>query len=103
VWGMQQMIVDLPGMYADHHVLRVRQVLLGTQGVKEVTASAARRKEPYVLMRPPRLRQRFAKRFCPRAMPWTKRPLFVYPRKTQGWIDLVCTARSRHHYRAKRS
>ena len=41
---MQRTIIDLPGMYADHHVLRVREALLGTEGVQEVTASAARRK-----------------------------------------------------------
>jgi copper chaperone CopZ len=31
-------------MYADHHVLRVREILLGTEGVSEVQASAAQRK-----------------------------------------------------------
>jgi copper chaperone CopZ len=41
---MKQIIVDVPGMYGDHHVLRLREVLLGTKGVSEVTASAARRK-----------------------------------------------------------
>lgn len=41
---MKQVVVDVPGMYGDHHVLRVREVLLGAKGVTEVTASAARRK-----------------------------------------------------------
>jgi copper chaperone CopZ len=41
---MKRLVVDVPGMYADHHVLRLRQALLGTEGVSEVTASAARRK-----------------------------------------------------------
>ena len=41
---MKQIVVDVPGMYGDHHVLRLREVLLGTKGVSEVTASAARRK-----------------------------------------------------------
>ena len=31
-------------MYGDHHVLRVRETLLGIKGVDAVTASAARRK-----------------------------------------------------------
>ena len=41
---MKQVVIDVPGMYGDHHVLQVRQVLLGTKGVSAVTASAARRK-----------------------------------------------------------
>lgn len=40
---MEQIVVAVPGMYADHHVLRVREALLGLAGVEEVTASAARR------------------------------------------------------------
>ena len=41
---MQQIILDVPAMYGDHHVMRVREVLLEAAGVKEVTASGARRK-----------------------------------------------------------
>jgi copper chaperone CopZ len=41
---MQQLVVDVPGMYGDHHVSQVRAVLLAAKGVNEVTASAARRK-----------------------------------------------------------
>jgi copper chaperone CopZ len=41
---MKNMTLDVPGMYGDHHVLLVRQVLLALEGVGEVTASAARRK-----------------------------------------------------------
>ena len=41
---MMNLIVDVPGMYGDHHVLRLRQALLDIQGVSEITASAARRK-----------------------------------------------------------
>jgi copper chaperone CopZ len=41
---MQQIILDVPAMYGDHHVMRVRQVLLEAEGVKDVTASGARRK-----------------------------------------------------------
>lgn len=41
---MKQIVVDVPGMYGDHHVLRLREVLLATKGVSAVTASAARRK-----------------------------------------------------------
>ncbi len=40
---MNTLVVDVPTMYGDHHVLRVRQALLGLKGVDEVTASAARR------------------------------------------------------------
>ena len=41
---MQQLVLDVPQMYGDHSVLRVRQVLLAEKGVEEVTASGARRK-----------------------------------------------------------
>jgi copper chaperone CopZ len=41
---MKRTVIDVPGMYADHHVLRLRQALLDTEGVSEVIASAARRK-----------------------------------------------------------
>jgi len=41
---MNALVVDVPAMYGDHHVLRVRQALLDIKGVDEVTASAARRR-----------------------------------------------------------
>jgi len=37
---MEKIILDLPTMYADHHVLRVRQALTDLDGVKDVVASA---------------------------------------------------------------
>jgi copper chaperone CopZ len=40
---MNQVILSLPGMYGDHHVLRVRAALSGVKGVSDVIASAARR------------------------------------------------------------
>ena len=40
---MKNIVIDVPAMYADHHVLRVREALLGIQGVGEVVASSARR------------------------------------------------------------
>jgi copper chaperone CopZ len=40
---MKRIVLEVPGMYGDHHVLRVREVLLGAQGISEATASAARR------------------------------------------------------------
>lgn len=40
---MKETVIKVPGMWADHHVIRVRQALLGTEGVSEVIASAARR------------------------------------------------------------
>ena len=41
---MKDIVIDVPAMYADHHVLQVRQALLGIEGVGEVVASAAKRK-----------------------------------------------------------
>ena len=41
---MKNLVLDVPGMYGDHHVLVVREVLLGLGGVSQVTASAGRRK-----------------------------------------------------------
>lgn len=41
---MRKIVVDVPEMYGDHHVLRVREALLNAAGVKEVIASSARRK-----------------------------------------------------------
>ncbi len=38
---MEKLIVDVPSMYADHHVLIVREMLTGMNGVAEVYASAA--------------------------------------------------------------
>jgi copper chaperone CopZ len=40
---MKQTVINVPGMWADHHVLRVREALLRVKGVSEVIASAARR------------------------------------------------------------
>jgi copper chaperone CopZ len=40
---MRNLILQVPTMYGDHHVLLVRQALLDTPGVHDVTASAARR------------------------------------------------------------
>jgi copper chaperone CopZ len=40
---MSQTVINVPGMWADHHVLRLREALLGVKGVNEVIASAARR------------------------------------------------------------
>jgi copper chaperone CopZ len=41
---MKRIVIDVPAMYGDHHVLQVRQALLGIKGVGEVQASAAKRK-----------------------------------------------------------
>ena len=38
---MATVAIDLPLMYADHHVVEVRRVLLGAPGVKGVVASSA--------------------------------------------------------------
>jgi copper chaperone CopZ len=38
---MNQLTLTIPGLYADHHVTKVRQTLLKLSGVEEVIASAA--------------------------------------------------------------
>lgn len=38
---MEKVIVDVPSMYADHHVLVVRDLLTGLDGVVDVYASSA--------------------------------------------------------------
>lgn len=40
---MKKILVSVPTMYADHHVLRLREALLAVAGVSEVRASAATR------------------------------------------------------------
>jgi hypothetical protein len=37
---MESVTLELPAMYGDHHVLAVRQILLGLEGVSDVWASA---------------------------------------------------------------
>ena len=37
---MDKVTFSIPGMWADHHVLAVREALTGISGVKEVVASA---------------------------------------------------------------
>ncbi len=38
---MEKVIIDVPSMYADHHVLVVRELLTGLDGVADVYASSA--------------------------------------------------------------
>ena len=38
---MTSVAIDVPVMYADHHVVEVRRILFGTPGVKTVDASSA--------------------------------------------------------------
>ena len=38
---MEKVIVDVPSMYADHHVLVVRELLAGLEGIEQVYASSA--------------------------------------------------------------
>ena len=40
---MKKSTFNIPSMYADHHVLNVRRVLMGIEGVASVTASAAKK------------------------------------------------------------
>ena len=39
--SMENALFDVPSMYADHHVIAVRQALLALQGVEDVLASSA--------------------------------------------------------------
>jgi excisionase family DNA binding protein len=39
--SMENALFDVPSMYADHHVIAVRQALLAMAGVEEVLASSA--------------------------------------------------------------
>ncbi len=41
---MEKMVLDVPRMWADHHVLKVREALVALDGVKDVHASAAWKK-----------------------------------------------------------
>ncbi|MGB2894709.1 MAG: heavy-metal-associated domain-containing protein [Anaerolineales bacterium] len=41
---MKQLILEMPTMYADHHVLKVREALDGLKGVEDVYASSAWKK-----------------------------------------------------------
>jgi len=38
---MEEIVLDLPSMYADHHVLVVRNALDGIKGIEEIYASSA--------------------------------------------------------------
>jgi copper chaperone CopZ len=38
---MEELILEMPSMYGDHHVLKVRDVLMAVEGVEEVYASSA--------------------------------------------------------------
>jgi copper chaperone CopZ len=38
---MEKLIFEIPSMYGDHHVLRVRDVLAKLNGIKEIYASSA--------------------------------------------------------------
>lgn len=37
---MEKIVLNLPAMYGDHHVIEVRRILLGLPGVKDVYASS---------------------------------------------------------------
>jgi copper chaperone CopZ len=41
---MEKTVIDVPKMYADHHVEKVRDALLQLDGVEEITASSAFRR-----------------------------------------------------------
>ena len=40
---MEKVRYNVPKMYADHHVLKVREALISAEGVQDVLASSARR------------------------------------------------------------
>jgi Heavy-metal-associated domain len=39
--SMEDLVLELPSLYGDHHVLKVRDVLIALEGVGEVYASSA--------------------------------------------------------------
>lgn len=39
--SMEKVVLDLPTLWADHHVLKVREALLSLEGVRSVYASSA--------------------------------------------------------------
>lgn len=41
---MEKLVLDMPTLWADHHVLKVREALLGLKGVEDVYASSAWKK-----------------------------------------------------------
>ena len=41
---MKQLILEMPTMYADHHVLKVKDALEGLKGIEEAYASSAWKK-----------------------------------------------------------
>lgn len=41
---MSKIVLDVPMMYADHHVSNMRSILLGMSGVEDVIASSAFRR-----------------------------------------------------------
>jgi len=41
---MKQLILEMPTMYADHHVLKVREALDGLKGIEDAFASSAWKK-----------------------------------------------------------
>lgn len=41
---MKQLILEMPTMYADHHVMKVREALAGLKGIKDAYASSAWKK-----------------------------------------------------------
>lgn len=38
---MEKTVLDVPALWADHHVLKVREALIGLEGVEDIYASAA--------------------------------------------------------------
>jgi copper chaperone CopZ len=38
---MKELVLEMPSMYGDHHVLRVKETLMSIDGVKEIYASSA--------------------------------------------------------------
>jgi excisionase family DNA binding protein len=40
LYNMEKVVIDVPAMYGDHHVLEVRRILLKLRGVEDVNASS---------------------------------------------------------------
>jgi len=41
VWDMEEVVLDIPTLWADHHVLKVREALVPKEGVEDVYVSSA--------------------------------------------------------------
>ena len=100
---MKNMTLDVPGMYGDHHVLRVRQALLAMTGVSEVTASAARRKVAVRFDETATSAEAIREALASAGYAPERRACHdPVPQETRRRLCLVCGAGPHHYHRAQR-